>query len=95
MSTMMHVLEAEVEVTLQAMALTLGVGAPLLIGLWGGERRDVVRSTDIERQERLFSLRTAEQNEALFSGTGPVEHRTTWSFGSDEPEYQVFLVRVN
>lgn len=94
MSTLMHISEDEVVATLAAMAAPLRAGAPMMITMWGGERRDVVHSHDIEGERRLFSLRPVEQNRDLLATVGAIEQVSTWEVGLDDQHYQLFLVRL-
>lgn len=93
MSTFMHVEAAHAAEVARGMVQPLRPGAPLMVGVWGGIRRDEVDQTQIEGERRLFSLRTVEENRTLLGSGGAVEHLDTWDVGPDEWEYQLFLVR--
>ncbi len=94
MSTFMHVPEAQAAEVARGMVGPLQVGAPLMVGLWGGPRRDEIDTTELEGEQRLFSLRTTELNGELLSSAGGTEHLETWDVGPDGWEYQLFLVRA-
>jgi SAM-dependent methyltransferase len=94
MSTFMHVHEEDAANVARAMAEPLRAGAPLMVGLWGGARRDEIDTTQLEGEQRLFSLRPAELNGNLLSAAGATEHIETWDVGPDHWEYQLFLIRV-
>lgn len=99
MSTLMHIPEPEVAAVLAAMTTPLAPGAPLQIGLWGGDRQDVVTESATGEQRRLFSYRPLELNRALLSTVGSVEQATLWDVVPDGAsrgmQYQLFLVRVD
>lgn len=94
MSTLMHVPEEHAAEVAAAMARSLQANAPLMVGLWGGTRRDEISTTQIEGEQRLFSLRPLEMNRELLSSAGSIEHSETWEIGPDGWEYQLFLVRT-
>lgn len=94
MSTLMHVPEAEVPDVVRAMTVPLESGAPLMIGLWGGARRDEISTTQIAGEQRLFSMRPLQMNRDLLSSAGAVEHSETWDVGPEGWHYQLFRIRV-
>lgn len=94
MSTLMHVPEDQAVEALADMTTPLREGAPFVVGLWGGERRDVIDGSKIEGRQRLFSLRPLTRNRELLEACGSVEHTLTWNVGPDDWEYQVFRIRI-
>ncbi|MGH1491673.1 MAG: class I SAM-dependent methyltransferase [Acidimicrobiales bacterium] len=94
MSTLMHIPTEQVEATLAATAKLLQPGAPLLIGLWGGERRDLIDEKKIAGQRRLFSLRPLDLNRKLIATCGTIEFESRWDSKNDGEEYQVFRLRT-
>ena len=94
MSTLMHIPEDEVPETLSAMTAPLRPGAPLFVGVWGGDLGDLIGEFGLAGHQRRFSLRTFGVNLRLFAACGKVEHATTWDLGADEWQYQVFQLRV-
>jgi len=94
MSTLMHVPESEVEGVVAHMVRPLRAGAPLMIGLWGGERRDETDTTNLPGERRLFSLRPLERNAELLSAAGSIESGEIRGAGPEGWEYQIFLIRV-
>jgi SAM-dependent methyltransferase len=94
MSTLMHLRQDDVPGTLSAMTAVLRRGAPLVIGVWGGEQGDILAGTPLAGLQRLFSLRSFGVNQRLLAACGEIEHATTWDLGPDEWEYQVFQLRV-
>jgi SAM-dependent methyltransferase len=94
MSTLMHIPEPDVPDTLTAMIATLRPGAPLLVGLWGGEQRDLVDESKIQGQRRLYRLRSFERNREMLTTCGTVELASCWDFSSDGWQYQVFQIRT-
>lgn len=94
MSTLMHIPEEQVPGTLYAMTASLRPGAPLVVGVWGGDQGDLVGEFGLAGHQRLFSLRPFGLNRRLFAACGEVEHASTWDLGADEWQYQVFQLRV-
>lgn len=94
MSTFMHVPEAQASGVARAMAMPLAAGAPLMVGLWGGARRDEISTAHIEGERRLFSMRPLGLNRELLRAAGTIEHSETWDVGPDNWEYQLFLIRA-
>lgn len=94
MSTLMHVPEDQIVEALAAVMIPLRAGAPFVVGLWGGERRDVIDGSKIEGQRRLFSLRSLARNRELLQACGSVEQALRWNVGPDGWAYQVFRVRA-
>jgi SAM-dependent methyltransferase len=94
MSTLMHIPENEIPRTLSAMTATLRTGAPLLVGMWGGDQGDIIGEFGLAGHQRLFSLRPFDVNHSLFAACGEVEHASTWDLGADEWQYQVFQLRM-
>lgn len=95
MSVFMHVPETEAASCAAAMARPLRAGAPLMVGVWGGHRRDEVETEKLPGRRRLFSLRTVDQNRELLGTAGAVERVEVWDSGPEGWEYQLFLIRVN
>ncbi len=94
MSTLMHIPEDEVPDTLSAMTAPLRPGAPLLVGVWGGDQGDFISEIGLAGHQRPFSLRPFGVNHRLFAACGDVEHASTWDLGADEWQYQVFQLRI-
>lgn len=95
MSTFMHVPTSQAAKVAAAMVAPLQGGAPMMVGLWGGEERDQIEASQIEGEQRLFSLRTVDQNLALLTSAGATVHLETWDAGPDRWEYQLYLVRAS
>lgn len=94
MSTLMHLPEPEVPTAVEAMAAVLAPGAPLLVGVWGGDRRDEIDHR-IEGERRLFSLRPADANRDLLAAVGSIERTWRWEPETvPDQDYQAFLVRI-
>lgn len=94
MSTFMHVPAERAGNVAAAMVGPLRRGAPLLVGFWGGNRRDEIDDSRIDGERRLFSLRSVDHNRRLLRRGGEIEREATWDVGPDGWEYQVFLLRV-
>ncbi len=94
MGALMHIEEEQVPATLSAMVDVLRTGAPLFIGLWGGELGDQIDEAQIKGERRLFSLRSLARNRELIETCGRIETATALDVGTTDWEYQGFLVRV-
>jgi SAM-dependent methyltransferase len=94
MSTLMHIPSEGVPHTLTAMIAALRPGAPMFVGLWGGEQGDIVGNPGLGGHQRFFSLRPFEVNLGLFAQCAVVEHASTWDLGPEEWQYQVFQLRA-
>lgn len=94
MSTLMHLPEEQVSEAVHAMRAALAPGAPMCIGLWGGEFGDVMSEHGLEDHQRFFSLRTFERNAALISVAGRIEWSTTMTFDQGDWSYQLFRLRT-
>lgn len=95
MSTLMHLPDTEVPDAMVAMTAVLRPGAPMVIGLWGGELGDHIDDTQLAGQRRLFSLRSPKRNRELLESAAQVEHEEVWSdAGPDGWHYQVFRLRT-
>ncbi len=92
MSTLMHLPDDEMAEAVTAMAATLEPGAPLLVGVWGGDG-DEHTDESIQGRSRRFFLRSAGVNAEILSLAGSVESSDRWDFGQSG-RYQVFSVRV-
>jgi len=95
MSTLQHVPEAEVAATVAAMVMPLRAGAPLVVGLWGGDGRDMIDESGIDGKRRLFSLRTQARNRELLGAGGFLEQESVWDVAENGWEYHVFQLRVS
>lgn len=94
MSTLMHFPEDEVPGILSAMIAPLCPGAPLFIGLWGGDQGDLVSEVGLAGHQRFFGLRPFHVNHMLVAACAAVEQASTWDIGGDKWEYHVFRLRV-
>ena len=94
MSTLMHIAADDVPETLTAMTAALRPGAPLFVGVWGGDQGDIIGEFGLDGHQRFFSLRPFDVNRRLFATCGQVENATTWDLGPDEWQYQVFQLRT-
>ena len=95
MSTLMHIRADDVPRTLTAMTASLRPGAPLFVGVWGGDHGDINGELGLDGHQRFFSLRPFDVNLQLFAACGEVERATTWDLGPDEWQYQVFQLRTD
>ena len=96
-STLMHLDTERATAALDAMAACLEPGAPLLVGVWGGNDRGrdrlEVDDSSIEGRSRPFHLRSPEANRALFLRFGPVEQERVADTAIEGMWYQTFVVR--
>ena len=90
----MHLPESRLPDALRELVRGLQPGAPLLIGMWGGDGGDVISDRDIPGERRLFSLRPYERNRELFSAAADVEWSTTWDPTPETWTYQLFRLRT-
>ncbi|MCP3988061.1 MAG: methyltransferase domain-containing protein [Actinomycetia bacterium] len=93
MSTLMHIPEDDTAATLAAMATPLRPGAPLAVGLWGGELGEV-NETNLAGHRRLFSLRPFASNQEILATCGSIERASLWDIGPAGWEYHTFVVRA-
>ncbi|MFV0526495.1 MAG: class I SAM-dependent methyltransferase [Acidimicrobiales bacterium] len=95
MSVLMHLRDEEVPGAVAAMTDVLRPGAPLVVGLWGGDTGHTVGNRELGGHRRTFWLRPLEVNLRLIATGGRVEHADRWDLGDDEEEYQLFQLRVD
>ncbi len=93
MSALMHVPDPAVAATVAAMVATLTPGAPLVVGLWGGDRAERIDTT-IDGERRYFGFRSMAANAELLGAAAAVESADRWRSGPDHDEYQVFRLRA-
>ena len=94
MSTLMHLPEPDAANAAAEMARVLEPGAPMMIGMWGGDMGDRYDTTTIEGEQRLFSQRPFEVNTAIIANAGAVVEASRHDIGADDEEYHLFLVRT-
>jgi SAM-dependent methyltransferase len=92
MSTLMHLPADDMVTAVHAMAATLTPGAPLQVGLWGGEPSERVDES-IAGQRRRFFSRPLDLNHSILERVGAVEAAEEWDFG-ETGKYQAISVRV-
>lgn len=94
MSTLMHLDRDDSRRAVEEMLRTLHIGAPLLIGMWGGEVEDsIFDSHRIKGSRRPFHLRSFDRNRQLLSTVGEVEQAQRWEYASGE-DYHVYQLRA-
>lgn len=91
MSTLMHLTEQEMSSAVAAMAATLVPGAPLQVGMWGGDAGERVDES-IAGQRRRFFDRPLDVNTKILGVIGEIENSEEWDFG-DTGRYHVISVR--
>lgn len=96
MSTLMHLSVTDSVHAAKGMARSLKAGAPLMVGLWGGETETVwVDENTIQGRSRQFHQRTPASNREILAHAGTVEHETIWeSKANSDEHYQLFLIRT-
>ena len=90
----MHIRQHDVPGVLSAIARLLAQGAPLVVGLWGGDQGEVSGASTPGGHQRLFSLRPFDVNLELLAACGEIEDASIWDAGPDAWQYQVFRVRI-
>lgn len=94
MSTLLHVADADLDAALAEVVRVLRPGAPLAVGLWGGEKTIEGPHGDATHgPARFFSFRTDERVRAVLGRYGTVEQWTTWP-GARAMHYQFAVVRT-
>jgi SAM-dependent methyltransferase len=94
MSTLLHIADADVDAALAEVVRVLRPGAPLAVGLWGGEETiEGPHGGATHGPARFFSLRTDERVLAALGRHGTVEQWATWP-GGRGMHYQFALVRT-
>ena len=93
MSALMHLPENELQDAMRNIAEVLSPGAPLFVGLWGGDRGGIVSDRGIEGRRRLFCLRSHDANADRLSTAGRTEWSATHNVRSTEWEYHMFRIR--
>jgi SAM-dependent methyltransferase len=94
MSTLMHLPAHQVPAAAAQMRTALRPGAPLVVGMWGGNDVDIVGERGIEGQRRPFSLRSHDHNAELLAAAGVIEWSTTWDLDATAWPYHVFRLRT-
>ncbi|WP_198961237.1 class I SAM-dependent methyltransferase [Pseudonocardia sp. MH-G8] len=94
MSTLLHVAEADLDAALAEVVRVLRPGAPLAVGLWGGEEIGEGPHGDTEHgPARFFSFRSDARVRDALDRHGALEWWGTWP-GSRSLHYQFGLVRT-
>jgi hypothetical protein len=93
MSTLMHLDDDDAAAAVGAMGRTLRSGAPLWIGVWGGEGTEVVDSATIPGHLRPYRLRTLERNRQLLCEGLDVDDVAVHDIGPSDQQYQLFRLR--
>ena len=95
MSTLLHIPDSGIDSVLQEIRRVLRPGAPLAVGLWGGDDREHVVENDRFDPPRFFAIRSDEAVGSLLARHGTVESFATWPSGFDpEEHYQFAVVRT-
>ncbi len=92
MSTLMHLPADDMATAVHAMAAALTPGAPLQVGLWGGETSERVDESIAGHRRRFFS-RPLDLNRSILESVGSVEDAEEWDLG-ETGKYQALSVRV-
>jgi SAM-dependent methyltransferase len=94
MSTLLHVPDADFDTALLEIRRVLRAGAPLAVGLWGGEDWEGASVKDTITPPRFFSSRSDERLREMLGRHGTVERFTTWSREPSTWWYQWCVLRV-
>lgn len=95
MSALMHLPEVEVPDAAAAMAAVLRPGAPLVIGMWGGDLGTVMAEDRIPGLRRFFDLRPVARNVDLLAACGTLDDLAVWDVGPEGWNYQVLWFTVD
>lgn len=98
MSTLMHVPFDRFDEVMTAIVRVLAPGSPLGVGIWGSSGptdREFVSEFEGNGTRRLFSLRTAATNEAMFAAHVTLEcFEVHDELGPDDWTYHLVLART-
>lgn len=95
MSTLVHVPDDRFRPALRAIADRLVDGAPLAVGLWGGDDHEGFNEDDTIEPRRFFSRRSDRRVLAVLGAAGRVERFDTWPAATlPDLHYQFAVVRV-
>ncbi|MDH3682143.1 MAG: class I SAM-dependent methyltransferase [Acidimicrobiia bacterium] len=95
MSTLVHVADTSFHAAMAEICRTLGVGAPLGIGLWGGSDEEGLSDFDTIEPARFFSRRSHDRIQTMLGRHGSIELFETKDYGlSTGWVYQFVLLRV-
>lgn len=94
MSTLLHVPDALFDSALTEICRVLRAGAPLGVGLWGGEDFEGPSEKDEIRPPRFFSVRSHDRLREMLARYGDVERFETWGRGDGGWSYQWCVLRL-
>jgi SAM-dependent methyltransferase len=94
MSTLLHVSDADFDTAMLEIRRVLRAGAPLAVGVWGGEDWEGANVKDTITPPRFFSSRSDERIQEMLGRHGTIERFTTWSRESSTWWYQWCVLRV-
>ena len=93
MSTLLHVPDTRFDDALSAIMDLVVDGAPVGIGVWGGQDREFVMENDRFDPPRFFSHRSHERLQRMLSRHGDVERFDSWVTNEEGWQYQFAVVR--
>ena len=95
MSTLLHVPDAQLDSALTEVRRVLAPGAPLAIGVWGGQDFEGPSVEDDIQPPRFFALRSDARLREMLARHGELERFETWpGSGANSWTYQWCVLRV-
>ncbi|HVQ88500.1 MAG TPA: class I SAM-dependent methyltransferase [Actinomycetes bacterium] len=94
MSTLMHIANDSIETALAEIKRVVVPGAPVALGMWGGDDGEGEYTEDTIEPRRFFSWRSTDRVRALLAAHGRIEVLDTWHAGAKSPHlYQWCILR--
>ncbi len=95
MSTLMHVPNHDIDTALSEIRRVVVPGAPVALGMWGGDDTECENTDDTIEPRRFFSWRSSDSVQALFSRYGQIDAFDTWpAVPSGTHFYQWCILRL-
>lgn len=93
MSTLLHVPDSRFDDAMTAIMSLVSSGAPVGLGVWGGQDREFVNESDRFDPPRFYSHRSDERLQQMLGRHGDVERFDSWVTDVEGWEYQFAVVR--
>jgi len=94
MSTLLHIPDADLGASLNALSAAVVPGGLMAVGLWGGHDRELLGEFDSIEPRRYFRLRTHEQVKSWLEPIGTITQFVTWPDHRSDWVYQFAVVRL-